>query len=1074
MARLGLKLLGGFEARLASDSTVTLPAKAQALLAYLALEAGQAHPRAKLATLLWADSGAPQARASLRQTLSTIGSALAGTTPLVTADHAIALDATAIDVDVAAFERAVAEGAPESLERAVALYRGDLLEGLGATPAPFEEWLLTERERLRELALEALAKLLAEYRERGRGDEAVRTALRLLSLDPLQEPGHRTLMRLYAAQGRRGSALRQYQICVEMLQRELGVEPESETKALYQEIVRSPEPPATTDTREHRHEALAGSAPLIGRETELARLCEQRRNVWQSAGRITFVLGEAGIGKSRLIDELAANSLGDGGRLLIGRAYETARALPFGPWVDAVRSGGVIGEIEAEDALDVRWRVELGRLFPELARGKPRTRSYVEDHVRLFEAFAQLIGHLAARQPLLLVLEDLHWADEMSLRLLSFVGRRAREWRVLVIATLREEELMDAPLLRQVLTELRRERHAREVRLAPLSRADTVSLVRALQTTEASATDLDERIWAVSEGNPFVVVETVQALREGGMQTPSTLPVPEGVRELVAGRLGRLGAGARDVAAVAAVIGREFDFALLEHAARLGEDATAAAVEELVSRRVLHVVGERLDFTHERLRQGASDALLQLRRRLLHGQVAEAIETLYADDLDPHFAALASHYTTRETWAKAVEYLIRFARKAARSFAHADAVTALQAALGYLERLPADDRDGRLVEIVPALARSLFYLNRAGEALELVLGQQDRVDRLGNPMVTGRYCLLLATTYVSLGDSAKTADCARRAIEAASLCGDSETVGKAAYMLGIESVWPGRFREGLEHGLRAVQSFEGTKEPGWLALAYWVVGISAAGLGEFERAQEAYACAQRIGDEIGDPRLQTPVLWLAGLLHIDLGEYAESIEVCTRGLAAAADPLNRALAAGFLGFAYLESGDAARAIPLLEEAAAHFGESRWPQYGGWFVVFLSEAHVLNGDLEKARALSIQGLQMTRDAKHWFAVGWAQRALGLVARANGALTEAEAHFEEAVRIFTSLEARYCVARIHLELGTVAHLRGKAAEASSHLTEAHRTFTALHVPRYVGRTEALGAQLGLPVGDASTRA
>ena len=750
MARLGLKLLGGFEARLASDSTVNLPAKAQALLAYLALGSGQAHPRGKLAALLWADSAAAQARATLRQTLSTLGSALPEMTPLVTADHAVVLDAAATDVDVAAFERAVAEGAPEALERAVALYRGDLLEGLGATSAPFEEWLLTERERLRELALEALAKLLAHHRQSGRSDEAVRTALRLLSLDPLQEPVHRTLMRLYAGQGRRGSALRQYQACVESLQRELNVGPENETKALYQEIVRSPASsqtisresswvgqPAIGEAPERRHDALAGTAPLIGRDSELARLREQRRSAWQGAGRLTVILGEAGIGKSRLIGELAADGVGDGGRLLVGRAYETARAIPFGPWVDAVRTSGVIGAIEAEDALDLRWRSELGRLFPELAHGRPRVRSHVEDHVRLFEAFAQLIGHLSARQPVLLVLEDVHWADEMSLRLLSFLGRRAPEWSVLLLATLRDEELMDAPLLRQVLTELRRERHASEVRLAPLSRADTVSLVHALQTPEVLPTDVGERIWAASEGNPFIVVETVQALREGEMQTQSALPVPERVRELVAGRLGRLSGGARDVAAVAAVIGREFDFALLERATRLGDDATAAAVEELVSRRVLHVVGERLDFTHERLRHGVSDALLQLRRRLLHGQVAEAIESLYADDLDPHFAPLASHYTAREAWAKAVEYLVRFARKAARSFAHADAVAALQAALGYLEHVSVEDRDARLVEIVPGLARSLFYLNRAGEALEVVLRQQDQVEiQLALPVIS--------------------------------------------------------------------------------------------------------------------------------------------------------------------------------------------------------------------------------------------------------------------------------------------------------------------------------------------------
>ena len=156
------------------------------------------------------------------------------------AGEALALAPEAVEADVAAFERAVADGTPEALERAATLYQGDLLAGLVLAEVPFEEWLLGERERLRELALEGLAKLLAHQRKAGASEAAVATALRLLTLDPLQEVVHRALMRLYADLARRGAALRQYQHCVAVLQRELGIEPEAETKALYQEILRGP------------------------------------------------------------------------------------------------------------------------------------------------------------------------------------------------------------------------------------------------------------------------------------------------------------------------------------------------------------------------------------------------------------------------------------------------------------------------------------------------------------------------------------------------------------------------------------------------------------------------------------------------------------------------------------------------------------------------------------------------------------------------------------------------------------------------------------------------------------------
>src|SRR5437773_5037342 len=250
MARLGLLLLGGFQARLDTGQALGLPTKkAQALLTYLAIPLGRPHPRDKLAALLWGGIREESARASLRQALFAIRKALRETKPpaLMLEGETLALNRSVVDVDVAAFERLVAEGAPEALAKAAALYQGDLLAGFAVDQPPFEEWLVTERERLRALASDGLAKLLAHQQKAKAGEAAGQTALKLLSLDALQEPAHRTLMRLYVEMGRRGAALRQYQHCVGVLQRELGVEPEPETKALYQEILRQrPEPPGTT------------------------------------------------------------------------------------------------------------------------------------------------------------------------------------------------------------------------------------------------------------------------------------------------------------------------------------------------------------------------------------------------------------------------------------------------------------------------------------------------------------------------------------------------------------------------------------------------------------------------------------------------------------------------------------------------------------------------------------------------------------------------------------------------------------------------------------------------------------
>lgn len=240
MSQLTLTLLGGFQARFVAGTPLVLPTKkAQALLSYLAVKPGQTHPRDKLAALLWGETGEEQARHSLRQTLVGLRKALSGAAPtslLIEGDN-LGINASSVEVDVVRFEKLAGEGTVESLEKAAALYQGDLLEGISLNEEGFEQWLITERERLWELALQSLAKLLGHYNQLGESDSAIQTAVRLLSLDPSQEAVHRILMRLYAQQGRREAALRQYQTCVRSLQRELGVEPDEETRQLYQDIM---------------------------------------------------------------------------------------------------------------------------------------------------------------------------------------------------------------------------------------------------------------------------------------------------------------------------------------------------------------------------------------------------------------------------------------------------------------------------------------------------------------------------------------------------------------------------------------------------------------------------------------------------------------------------------------------------------------------------------------------------------------------------------------------------------------------------------------------------------------------
>ena len=382
MGLLTLRLFGGFEARLLAGRPLTLPRKkARALLAYLALRQGQPQPRDKVTALLWGDKEEEQARHSLRQAISTIKKTLSHASPksLVLEGDTIALAPSAVETDAVLFERFVAEGSPSALERATQLYRGEFLEGLDVKEEMFEEWLMTERERLRELALDASAKLLSHQLKNNLDEAAIQTALHLLHLDPLQESVHQILMRLYSKNGRRSAALMQYQRCIEVLQRELGVEPEPETKQVYQDILQrvSRTPPAEITRirladRRHRKSTRipldlhTPEIPLIGRKPELVRLREAMKEARKGRGQTIVILGEAGVGKSRLVQELSAEAVQGGSLPLLGRSYEIEQALPFGPWNNILRSGRIIDDPDIIQSLNPIWRIELARLFPEL------------------------------------------------------------------------------------------------------------------------------------------------------------------------------------------------------------------------------------------------------------------------------------------------------------------------------------------------------------------------------------------------------------------------------------------------------------------------------------------------------------------------------------------------------------------------------------------------------------------------------------------------------------------------------------------------------------------------------------
>jgi DNA-binding SARP family transcriptional activator len=1089
MPLASLTLLGGFDARLASGATLALPThKYKALLAFLAVPAGQLHPRDRLVALLWDDRSRDQGRTALRQAVWVLRKALNNGTPagLVIEGDLVGLDATTVRIDVAEFERVAAAGTPEELERAAALYRGEFLAGVAARETPFEEWLTVQRERLGEVALQSLARLLAYQRKTGKLEAAAQTALRLLALDPLEESVHRVLMQVYRDLGRRAAALRQYQTCVGVLQRELGTEPDAETRALYRAMVSdraaragtsalrpgAPEPPA-------RPAALAETgAPLIGRTLELTLVREALDETVAGRGQIIVILGEAGMGKSRLVGALDEDAAGRGARVIVGRCFDAEQVLPYGPWTEALRRADLAGDQDLLATLPAMSRVALGRFVPELVPADLARDPSATDHMQVFDSVARLIEALATRRPLVLVIEDAHWADDISLRLLAFVARRLHGTRpVLFGITARTEELADAPALQRFLDDFDRDHAPLQISLAPLDRHETERLVAALHGDRdpAALARLHESIWAASQGSPFMVVETLHALRDGAAtDAQGELSLPERVRRVVARRLERLGASARQLVATAAVIGRDFNFDLLQRASGLGTNDAIEALEELVRRHVFVEAGEGFDFRHDRIREVARQALLTPRRRLLHRQVAETLEALHAQSAETHAAVLGQHYREAEVWDRALTYLSHAGVEATARGAPREAAVMLAQAVEAQERLPAgsvtleDVFDLRL-----KAARPLYACGDMAGFEKRIQELHGLAERLGDRRRLGLAYAHTCEYLRSMHEHERAREAGETGLALAVEVGDAALQDQANFQLGCLYAWRGDERRALEYLEAATARAPrlpplgpiGHLNPYLPALGRRVAAL--AGLGRFAEARQVAAQAIRLVEAGANPAA-FPLAQIGGMcilqgsLDEGMAHLGHSLDIQReRGFAVV-----RASSTAFLAEAYALAGRQSDALAVLDETAHWDTSMPTPAQQGFVCARLGYALLLVGRMGDARRFGNSALEFSTRFATPGAEAMARRLLGEVAlhEAGSSSDEPERELQQAVAVATDLGLRPLVAHCQVGLARVAACRGKPHEAREHAMSAIAMYRAMEMPFWTCRAEDLLDALG----------
>ncbi len=689
MTRLDIFALGAFRISVDQRPIVSLTSKkAQTLFVYLASYRQRRHSRALLAGLFWPEIDDTRARASLRVELHKIRRTLAeaGLAAALYADDQSVqlLPDAAIWLDSISFSEGVTHGfctsttlPLDALVRATALYQGDFLAGT------YDEWVLAERDRLGLLYEEGLRCLVSTHLAGRAFDHAIAYARLSLARNPLQEEVHRDLIYAYAASGQRTKAYAQYRACAALLAEELGIEPARETHELLA-LLEARELPATVVAAFPATTYDLG-LPLIGRQHELMRLQYGWQRLHSGQGGLFIVEGEPGIGKSRLLNTFAAAISDSGIPVIRSRCYDLERDIVYQPLVEALRSRADLLDRAILSGMPPAYRTSLAALFPDLVTHSDQRAPVSTERERQSDALFWLLTRVAEAQPgLLLLIDDLHWADTATIEALHYVGRRLTGVSLLIICATRDDDGADA--VHRLQRALGREIPGECVRLERLDASEVLALMSHMPGAEglssAQSEALAARIFAATAGNPFFAIEMLRVLTEDGRLTDAAqvaidgttpIPLPRSLREAIGQLLRPLNPATRSVLNLAAAIGKGFAWSTLLCASAQDQDLLLLALEELLSRRIIRTRdGTWYEFDHETVREVVYEELAPPRRRRLHSMIARALEQEH-DASDQHAATLAYHYAASDQPRSAVPYLLQAGDMARRLQAYAEA-----------------------------------------------------------------------------------------------------------------------------------------------------------------------------------------------------------------------------------------------------------------------------------------------------------------------------------------------------------------------------------------------------------------
>ena len=704
---LDIRLLGQYAVAVNGQPLAPLPTeRSRLLLAYLALHPTP-QPRSHLIGLLWPDLPEKQARRRLTQEMWRINNELSkvGLTATLTAQGDAIQFAVGVDVVCDAhqlqtlLERCQVENLTTwpSLAELTTLQRGELLPGY------FDDWILVARERLFQAYSAAMMRLLSQCKRMGDWETATAVVDALRQLDPLSEVWIAESLQIALSLRRPGTSLQQYEQFVAALQETFEIAPSPELAALAQQVAAQRSQPATPI-------AFVDPTylpPLIGREVERSLLLRALQQAQDGSGHFCLLEGEAGVGKSRLIESVIADARWRGLLIGAGKGLEIQHNQAYQPLLQALRE--LLSPLRAQQLrllLDPLWLAQAARVLPVLAEWLPDlpTLPYLEpepDRVRTLEALTRLLLALATLTPTVLVLDDLQWADNATLDLLIYLARRVRNAPLLVLLNYRAEEARADAAIWLALHEIDRSSSVQRIELTGISAEACADLVRTLLQLDRPAPLFEQRIFNQTRGNPFFILETLRTLyqegsltrtADGHWQTPwdaatvdyHEAALPAQVDALIRRRVAQLAPEERQVLNIAAALGVPFDLALLTQFMPDSGRRLLTATATLVQRRFLQETPTAYQFEHDQIRHTVYAQMEPSQRRNLHRRAGEVLAQRQPND----HALLAHHFEQAGATGRAFHYHWKAGESAVRTGAYRLARTHYAKAADWLGVLP--------------------------------------------------------------------------------------------------------------------------------------------------------------------------------------------------------------------------------------------------------------------------------------------------------------------------------------------------------------------------------------------------